>query len=1455
MDDFADRIRMLRPEQQRRLAAKLAPLSFAQQRIWFLHRLDPDNQNCNVRYVVHVTGRLQADLLEDAVAAVRERHAILRTTFITIEDAPYQVEHAPSGQRLLWTDLSGLHGGLRQIEARALIDAEVNTPFDLERGPLFRGIVVRLAQDEHFIAFIFHHTIIDGRSVQIFVREIADIYEARVLGRTPSLPELPVQYADFAMWERRLVESEAIVPQLEYWRKQLAGCSALDLPCDHWRPPVRSRRGACIVFSLPDSLSSEVARLAKAEGCSHYMLYLAAFAVVLGRHAGRSDICIGSPAGGRPRREVEPLIGCFINTLAMRLDLTAASTFRELLKQAREIVIRAQENQAVPFERVVEAIDLPWDVSRTPVFQAMLNVLSVEDRSGGEFAGLVLQPMSEGDESEAAVDVNLEVREFPRQTTFRLVYSADLFEHDSMLAFRDRFLRLLQTVVSNPGENLTAVSLADGPAPPPTPIRWPDAEQASIVDRIVSVASQDPDRPAVRSFDRSLSYAKLAASICEIARAIRAVDTPHERVAIAIEDPGLSLAALLAGLGVAMECLLLDPTEPAARIGLQLTEFRPDLIVGSFEVDGSTEWLRMSGARRLDVEDLRLDEIAVTDMPARFGSIVCYGSARDGRSKKAVHGFEVMSQYARRYRGAVRISEGDRVAVLCSRGALPTLLDMFAVFDAGATLCPINATAQDTGAVVAFLRECAATIVHCSPTLFDRFGREARARDCASLTCLVLEGESVRIRHVELFRRLTRKNALLVNNYGCLEVPVIAQHTLARSEADSRDILAVGRPIAGVELRLLDRFGAENGLFGEIAVRVVFGAQSDHDRKAAHSGAAPCPGDWIPTGDIARRLNDGSFLVMYRKDDLIDTGKRCFDPGPCDESLREAPGIREGLVASFRRADGTTAPIAFMVPKRGSRIDRVAVRNFLLGRVAASELPWLYLDCANIPLRPNGTPDVAALSSRLYACEELDPGAATIENSQDRSERVRRESPADEVFDVNEWRGLIALRNATTGKFGEDSCLQDLWRERTQSLGDRRALICADNEMSYAQVHALSERLAAKLRGLGVGPETIVATCIERSFASVVATVAILQAGGGHLALDSNHPRQRLIYQLKDARVPIVLVDAAAAEIFSDSGAAVHRVDDLLSHGRAPLVPLAAKSHPLNTAYLVYTSGSTGRPKGIVGTHRGMVNRIAAQAKICPFEADDICCLHSSVAFVDSVFELLGPLCSGVSLVLLPDADARDPEKLLQAVSRHGVTRLSTVPTLARAMLTLPNAAHDLQRLRVWSFSGEPLDAELVRRMGLLIPNCRIVNIYGSSEVAADATTSQIGRGKPIAIGGPIMNAEVHLMDDRSELVAPGDIGEICIGGVGLARGYWRQPGLTAERFVPNPFGNGERLYRTGDRARWRRDGELEFVGRADDQVKNSRGPRRTWRGRGGAEDASCRRASRCGSRQARRRR
>ena len=428
------------------------PLSFAQQRLWFLDRLLPDKAAYNIPTVWRLRGELDALALERSLNELVARHEMLRTRFVLSGDAPTQVIEPPGAVALPVTDLSAMSEADREARARQIIDTEAHQPFDLEAGPLLRAQLLRLAAEEHLLLLNVHHIASDGWSMGVLWRELSSLYNAFVSGHAPDLPRLPIQYADYAVWQREWLQGEVLEGQLAYWKEKLADLSPLELPTDRPRPPVPSYQGAHLTFDLPAPLTQALKELSRREGVTLFMTLLAAFQVLLHRYSGQDDIAVGTPIAGRGRTELEGLIGFFVNTLVLRSNLAGNPAFTELLARVRETALGAYTHQDLPFEKLVEELSPSRDISRNPLFQVMFALQNTPDAKlmlGGVQARRL--PFA-GDG--AKFDLTVTVRDTAASLHVTWEYSTDLFDASTVERMAQHFKILLDGIVADADQRI-----------------------------------------------------------------------------------------------------------------------------------------------------------------------------------------------------------------------------------------------------------------------------------------------------------------------------------------------------------------------------------------------------------------------------------------------------------------------------------------------------------------------------------------------------------------------------------------------------------------------------------------------------------------------------------------------------------------------------------------------------------------------------------------------------------------------------------------------------------------------------------------------------------------------------------------------------------------------------------------------------------------------------------------
>jgi hypothetical protein len=509
----------------RREPAPSEPLSFAQQRLWFLDRLAPGNPYYNMPRAIRFRGALDPAALGRALDEIVRRHEALRTVFTTVDDEPVQQVREPFSLGLPRLDLSGLGAEAAQRQAEELGATAMRLPFDLETGPLLRCLLVVLGEREHVLFLSIHHIVSDGWSQMVLAREVAELYQAMVEQRPSPLPDLPIQYADFAVWQRGWLDEALLEAELEYWVRHLAAAPPLlELPADHPRPAVQSLAGAHRYFTLDPDLSRRLHQLSEAENCSLYMTLAAAFRTLVMRLTGRTDLVLGSPIANRQRRELEDLIGFFVNMLVMRTDLSGDPTYRELLHRVEEVTLAAYENQDLPFERLVEALKPERDLSTTPVFQVMFNLLNFP-HTAHQLPDLEIDPWQMGTGT-SKYDLSLYFFGNAERLAGFFEYSTDLFDAATIERMLVYLETLLGAVVENPDRRLSELPLM--PAAERHQLLLEGQPPAARLDTAGGLpgwfeaqARRTSAATALEAADRTWSYGELAQRVGELARALR----------------------------------------------------------------------------------------------------------------------------------------------------------------------------------------------------------------------------------------------------------------------------------------------------------------------------------------------------------------------------------------------------------------------------------------------------------------------------------------------------------------------------------------------------------------------------------------------------------------------------------------------------------------------------------------------------------------------------------------------------------------------------------------------------------------------------------------------------------------------------------------------------------------------------------------------------------------------
>ena len=1014
------------------------PLSFAQERLWLLDRLAPGNIVYNVTGALRLEGELDAEALERALSEIVRRHEVLRTTFALRDGAPVQLVAPPAPLRLAREDVAD------EAEVRRRVRAEAQRPFDLARGPLLRTSLLRVDDREHVLLLSMHHIVTDGWSMGILLRELATLYAAFARGEDSPLAELPIQYGDYAVWQREHLAG-ALDPQLAWWRERLAGAPALlDLPTDRPRPAVQSHRGAVEPFALPRETAEQLRALARAEGATLFMVLLAAWQLLLARYSGQEDVVVGTPVAGRTRGEVEGLIGFFVNTLALRTDLSGAPSFRALLARVREGTLGAYAHQDLPFERLVEAVHPERSLDHSPLFQVML-VLQNAPGAAAELPGLRLRAL-ERESQVAKFDLTLFLAESGGGLAGVLEYATALFDDATARRMLAHFRIVLEHVARDPAAPLHAISLLGEAERRQLVLEWNDTaaeypRDLCVHDLFRAQAARTPAAVAVEHCADLLTYAELDRWTDRLARRLRGLGVePEVRVGIFIDRSPEMVAAVLAVLKAGGAYVPLDPGYPAERLAWLLADSAAPVLLTTAR---GRDRLPPHGARMVTVEretaSAATDPLPSTATPGNLAYVI-FTSGSTGRPKGVAVPHRGVVSYlswaSRAYHGA----RGG--ALLHSPLAFDlTVTTLFVPLISGerVVLAPEGDGIEPIAAALA-RRDFG--LVKLTPTHLALLSRQLPA-GTRRARILVVGGEDL---PAELAARwhAVSPGGEIVNEYGPTETVVgCCVHTAAPGDASGS--VPIGRPIANARLYVADaRMGLlPAGAAGELLIGGEGVARGYLGRPALTAERfVPDPFGAEPgarlyrTGDRARRRADGTLEFLGRLDHQLKVRGYRVEPGEIEAALLEHPGVSEAVVIAREDAPGDRRLVGYVVSAGGASTDEL--RNHLRARLPEHMVPAAIVALDALPLTPNGKLDRRALPAPEYG-----GGAAAYVAPEDALERAiaevwcevlgaERVGAEDNFFDLGgNSLLLVRVHDRLARTLGREVEVVDLFRHST----------------------------------------------------------------------------------------------------------------------------------------------------------------------------------------------------------------------------------------------------------------------------------------------------------------------------------------------------------------------------------------------------------------------------------------
>jgi amino acid adenylation domain-containing protein len=954
----------------------LFPLSFAQERFWFLYLLAPEEAAYNITLALRLEGALDVRAYRRAVAEIVRRHEPLRTLFPATLDDPGQVPLPPQEDFLLpWIDLAALAPAAAEAEGRRLAEAEAARPFRLRTAPPFRAHLIRTGGGRWLATFALHHIVGDGWSVELLLRELTPLYAAFREGRPSPLPELPLQYADFAVWQRQRLRGEPLERLVAFWRDALEGAPAeIELPADRQRPRAQSFRGARAVETIP---AAPFSGLSRRQGTTPFVTVLAGFQAFLQRVTGQTDLVVGSPVADRGRTEIEGLIGLFVNTLALRTRIDPGEPFRELLERTQKVVVAALAHQDLPFEKLVEALGIERRLDRNPLFQVSLAFQGTAPEPP-DLPGIVAEVVDDLALDAVPFDLGLSVQGIDDRFELTLEYSSDLFDGATARRLLGQLRRLLEGAAAEPGLPVRELPLLSAAERQQAVVEWNDgagsgAEPALAPDLFAAQARATPDAVALVHGERRLSYAELDGRAVRLARRLRALGVGAEsRVGLLAGRSPEMVAALLAIWKAGGAFVPLDPGQPDARLAALLDDAFGDLDAPVLVTEGALRerlaGLPLAGASVvfLDEEDGEEAEPGrAAPLPeSRPGDLayLIYTSGTTGGPKAVLVEHGSLAHTLRACREAFGFAATDRMPCLAPFSFDIFLFELLAPLLAGGTsvLFDLRPT-LDAHALAAALGEM--TLLHAVPPLMRQVVAAARRRPDAAhgLRRIFVGGDAVPADLLADLRQAFPAARVTVL-YGPTEAAILA----TRLEVDGAPAPGevprppIGRPFAGVAILVLDGDGnpVPPGTPGEVwiggpgvARGYLHRPELTAERFVERDGRR-----WYRTGDRARRRPDGILDFLGRTDDQLKIRGFRIEPGEVEAALAAHPSVRESVVAAW---EGELAAWVVFDPER--QASPAALAAFLRERLPEPMVPTTWGLLSRLPLTRHGKVDRKAL--------------------------------------------------------------------------------------------------------------------------------------------------------------------------------------------------------------------------------------------------------------------------------------------------------------------------------------------------------------------------------------------------------------------------------------------------------------------------------------------------------------
>lgn len=949
-------------------------LSFAQERLWFLDQLTPGSHVYNIPAALRLRGALDVPALHHSLQAIVQRHAALRTTFTIVNGQPIQHITPDLDLALPVVDLAAAAVPDLAVHIQQLARAEAQVSFDLQRGPLIRASLLRLNALEHVLLITWHHIIADGWSLARFVHELQTIYNASITGQPVTLPTLPIQYIDYAGWQRQRLSGDTREEQLAYWRQELAGAPALlTLPTDRARPAVQTFTGATVPFMLPAELTQQLHMLSRQASTTLFMTLLATWQVLLARYSGQAEVVVGTPIAGRTRSEVEDLIGFFVNTLALRVDLGGKPTFREVLAQVRQTTLGAYAHQEVPFELVVEAVQPTRDLSYNPLFQVMF-VFQSAALPTLDLVGIEAEIL-EIERDISVFDMALTMEETAQGLTGALEYNTDLFDRATISRLLTHFQTLLATFVQNPDQPVNTVPLLTPAELEQTLVTWNTTQRTyprtgCIHTLIEEQAARTPDHIALTYEDTHLTYAELNMRANQVAHYLQMQGIhPDMMVGICMERSLELVIGLLGILKVGAAYVPLDPEYPGDRIAYMMQDAQVSVLLLQERLVGRVP----AYCGRCIALDTAWAEIAnmPTDAPTSTVALdnlayVIYTSGSTGKPKGVMNSHRGLCNRLLWMQEQYMLTEADRVLQKTPFSFDVSVWEFFWPLLIGARLVLCRPSGhRDPQYLIDLIKTQEISTLHFVPAMLQVFLQAPGVEQCTSLRRVICSGEAL---SVDLQQRFfAQLGAELHNLYGPTEAAIDVTFWECQ-RGHSATTVPIGRPIANIQLYVLDAHmqPVPAGVPGELYLAGI-GLARGYVRRPGLTAEKFVPNPFrqevgarmYKTGDLVRYTAGGVVEYLGRIDHQIKIRGFRVELEEIESVLRQHESIREAIVVMREDAPGEKRLVSYIVTSR--EVPLSELRSLLLAQLPEYMVPAVFVVLAALPVTANGKVDRQAL--------------------------------------------------------------------------------------------------------------------------------------------------------------------------------------------------------------------------------------------------------------------------------------------------------------------------------------------------------------------------------------------------------------------------------------------------------------------------------------------------------------